>query len=306
MPVADKKMLVAIDDKELQLSNLNKVLYPARGFTKAQVIDYYTKISPALLPHLQRRPVTLKRYPDGVGGKSFYQKECPAHRPQWLRTAPVRIEKGGREINYCLLEDLPSLIWAANLAALELHTSLSFADNPLTPSVLAFDLDPGPPAGIIECCRVALILRRLLHSFHLEGFPKTSGSKGLQVYVPLNTPVSYEQTKGFARACAEALEVQLPELVVSRMRKDLRTGKVFIDWSQNDPHKTTISVYSLRARERPTVSTPVTWSEVEAAVRRDDPEMLLFEAEQVIERFRRWGDLFAPVVEKQQVLPFYR
>lgn len=305
MPVADKKVLVAIEGKELQLSNLDKVLYPAGGFTKAQVIDYYTKISPALLPHLRGRPVTFKRYPDGVRGESFYQKECPARRPQWLRTAPVRI-RGGREINYCLLEDLPSLIWAANLAALELHTSLSLADDPLSPNFLAFDLDPGPPAGIIECCRVALILSRLLRRFRLEGFPKTSGSKGLQVYVPLNTPVSYERTKGFARACAEALEIQLPELVVSRMRKDLRTGKVFIDWSQNDPHKTTISVYSLRARERPTVSTPVSWSEVEAAVKRDDPELLFFEAEEVIERFAKWGDLFGPVVEKQQVLPCFR
>lgn len=299
-----EKTTIIIEKRKLHLSNLHKVLYPASGFTKAQVIDYYTRISPALLPHLKGRPVTFKRYPDGVDGKFFYQKECPACRPEWLHSAPVRIGDGGREINYCILDDLPSLVWAVNLAALELHTSLSLAGDPLTPNILAFDLDPGPPAGIIECCRVALVLCRLLRHFRLEGFPKTSGSKGLQVYIPLNTPVSYGRTKEFARACAEVLEKQLPELVVSRMRKELRTGKVFIDWSQNDPHKTTVCVYSLRAREHPTVSTPVTWREVETAVVKNAPELLVFDAEEVIERFKMLGDIFSPVVERQQELPF--
>lgn len=303
MPVSERTT-VTIAGKELELSNLYKVFYPFSGFTKGQVIDYYRQIAPALLPHLRGRPVTLKRYPDGVEDKFFYQKECPAHRPPWLQTAPVQGKKSEREINFCLLNDLPSLLWAVNLAALELHTSLALASSPQTPTVLVFDLDPGLPATIIECGRVALVLCQLFQHFHLEGFPKTSGSKGLQVYVPLNTPVSYEQTKGFARASAELLAERHPDLVVSRMTKELRTGKVLIDWSQNDFHKTTVSVYSLRAKEQPTVSTPVTWQEVELAVEKGDPELLSFEAGEVVERFKRLGDLFRPVVEMRQVLPF--
>ncbi len=298
-----EKTTISIDGREISLSNLNKVLYPAKGFTKVQVIDYYSKIAPAVLPHLRGRPVTFKRYPDGVDGKSFYQKECPGYRPEWLHTALVRGEKSEREINFCLLNDVPSLAWAANLAALELHTSLSLGQDPGTPTVLVFDLDPGSPATIIECCFVGLMLRNLLEKLDLQCFPKTSGLKGLQVYLPLNNLVSYDQTKGFARACAELLEEQYPDLVVSRMAKDLRTGKVFIDWSQNDFHKTTVCVYSLRARERPTVSTPVRWEEVDAAVKGNDPELLIFEAGQVIDRFDRYGDLFAPVAFMQQKLP---
>lgn len=298
-----KKTNILIEGREMHLSNLKKVFYPAKGFTKAQVIDYYRRVASTLLVHLKGRPVTLKRYPDGVDGKFFYQKECPEHRPDWLRTLPVRMDKSEREINFCLLDDLPSLAWAANLAALELHTSLSLGQDPDTPTVLVFDLDPGSPATIIECCLVGQMLRDILEKIDLRCFPKTSGLKGLQVYVPLNNPVNYDQTKEFARACAELLEEQHPDLVVSRMAKNLRTGKVFIDWSQNDFHKTTVSVYSLRAREKPTVSTPVKWEEVDAAAKGSDPELLVFEAEQVIQRITRFGDLFAPVAAMKQELP---
>jgi len=303
MPVSEKTY-VSIEGRELQLSNLDKVLYPESGFTKGDVIKYYSVIAPALLVHLKDRPVTLKRYPDGVEGKFFYQKECPEYRPSWLQTIPVSDDKGKREINYCGINDLPSLIWAANLAALELHPSLAKGADPFTPTVLVFDLDPGPPATIVECCVVGQMLRDILSDLGLHCFPKTSGLKGLQVYVPLNQPVSYEQTKGFARACAELLEERNPHLVVSRMSKELRKGKVFIDWSQNDFHKTTVSVYSLRAGKRPTVSTPLLWEEVESAISKKNPELLVFEADQVIERYAHYGDLFAPVAVMKQELPF--
>lgn len=298
-----KKTTILIDGREMHLSNLNKVFYPEQGFTKAQVIDYYRRVAPALLVHIKGRPVTFKRYPDGVDGNFFYQKECPGHRPEWLRTLPIRKEKSEREINYCLLEDLPSLIWAANLGALELHVSLSLGQCPEIPTVLVFDLDPGPPATIIECCSIGQMLRDLLGKLGLQCFPKTSGLKGLQIYVPLNNPVSYNETKCFARACAELLEEQYPDLVVSRMAKNLCTGKVFIDWSQNNFHKTTVSVYSLRAREKPTVSTPVKWEEVEAAAKGRDPEILVFETEQVLQRIIHYGDLFEPVAAMKQELP---
>ncbi len=297
------KTTVTIKGKNLQLSNLEKVFYPARGFKKAQVIDYYSRIAPALLPHLKDRPVTFKRYPDGVLGKFFYQKECPEYRPEWLRTAPVWSGSNDRNINFCLLNELPSLVWAVNLAALELHTSLSLAQDPLTPTVLVFDLDPGPPAAIIECARIGLWLRDLFEHMGLQSFPKTSGLKGLQVYVPLNVPATYAQTKSFAKACAELLEQQHPNLVVSKMNKKLRAGRVFIDWSQNDGHKTTVCVYSLRAHERPTVSTPLNWAEVESALAKKDPELLVFDAGQVLQRFEQFGDLFAPVLTLKQKLP---
>lgn len=296
------KTTINVGGVEVRLSNLDKVLYPATGFTKAQVLDYYVRIAPALIPHLVDRPITFKRYPDGVEGKFFYQKECPEYRPEWVLTAPVWSESNDRNINFCLLNDLPSLVWAVNLAAIELHTSLSLARDPLTPTMLVFDLDPGPPAGIIECSEVALLLRRLLEHAGLKCFPKTSGSKGLQVYVPLNLPTSYEETKSFAKACAAMLESRHPDLVVSRMTKSLRTGKVFIDWSQNDDHKTTVCVYSLRAKERPTVSTPVTWREVESAFSKREPELFTFEAEEVVRRFEEFGDLFAPVLTLKQKL----
>jgi len=238
------------------------VLWPASGFTKAGVIDYYARVAEAILPHLRDRPLTLKRYPDGVEAQSFFEKRCPSHRPDWVETAPVWSGRNEGDIDYCLCNERATLIWMAQLAALELHPSLSLADEIERPTVLAFDLDPGDPAGILECCRVGLRLREMFAELGLECFPKTSGSKGLQVYVPLNVEVTYERTKPFARAVAQTLEREQPKLVVSRMAKKLRKGKVFVDWSQNDQHKTTVAVYSLRARERPAVSTPLQWVEL--------------------------------------------
>jgi bifunctional non-homologous end joining protein LigD len=293
---------VEVEGRDLKLSNLDKVLYPEPGFTKAEVIDYYARIADALLPHLRGRPLTLKRYPDGVEGQSFYEKRCPKHRPDWVATAPVSSDRKGK-IDFCVCNDRATLIWMAQLAALELHPSLSLAERIESPTVLAFDLDPGPPASIVECARVGLRLRELFEGLGLESFPKTSGSKGLQVYVPLNVEVAYERTKPYAQAVAMLLEKNHPDEVVSRMAKELRKGKVFVDWSQNDEHKTTVAVYSLRARERPTVSTPVSWDEVEAMLTAEDPDLLRFEAGEVLERVERDGDLFAPVLELEQELP---
>jgi bifunctional non-homologous end joining protein LigD len=281
------------------VTNLEKIFYPATGFTKGAVIDYYLRIAPVLLPHLHRRPLSLKRYPDGVDGIFFYEKQCPSHRPKWLKT--TKVAKEGGSIDYCVLDDLPSLVWAANMADLELHTFLHKAPALQRPTALAFDLDPGPPADILTCCEIAMVLQKLFNSLHLESFPKTSGSKGMQVYVPLNSPVTYERTKAFARRVAELLEERLPELVVSRMSKSLRKGKVFVDWSQNDDKKTTVCVYSLRAKEHPTVSTPVLWKEVTAALKRKI--RLSFESDAVLARVKKHGDLFAPVQTLQQKLP---
>jgi bifunctional non-homologous end joining protein LigD len=294
---------VTVEGRQLKLSNIDKVLYPATGFTKGQVIDYYTRVAPALLPHLRRRALTLKRYPNGVDAQFFYEKNCPSHRPPWVETLAVWSDRNRAEVNYCLANDLATLVWVANLASLELHTSLARADDVLRPTMLVFDLDPGAPAAMVECARVGLLVREVLDDLGLACFPKTSGSKGLQVYAPLNTPVTYDATKAFAHALARMLEARQPDLVVSQMAKELRKGRVFIDWSQNDFAKTTVCVYSLRARERPTVSTPVSWAEVEAVVEKQDLDLLVFEAEQVLERIGRDGDLFAPVAQLEQSLP---
>ncbi len=295
---------VSVGGRRLELSNLEKVLYPSVGFTKADVIDYYSRIAPALLPHLKGRALTLKRYPNGVASGYFYEKRCPPGRPPWIRTEAVYSERRRGPIDYCLADDLPSLVWVANLADLELHTSLSKAGHPDRPTMVVFDLDPGPPADVMACAQVALRLRELLDGLGLRSFPKTSGSKGLQVYVPLNEPhVGYEATKSFAHAVALILEREQPRAVVAKMARSLRSGRVFVDWSQNDRHKTTVCVYSLRAMERPTVSTPVTWEEVESAVTRGSPKSLAFEAAQVQARVKRQGDLFAPVEALRQKLP---
>jgi bifunctional non-homologous end joining protein LigD len=288
-----RRVEVEVQGRRLSLSNLDKVMYPAVGFTKGQVIDYYTRVSPVLLPHLRDRPLTMKRYPNGVEGEFFYEKRCPSHAPDWVRRESVG------KIEYCVCDDLPTLVWLANLADLELHPSLSLVDDIDRPAVMAFDLDPGPPAGIPECCTVAFLLRDALSQIGLESFAKTSGSKGIQVYVPLNVEgVDYDHgTKALSHALARHLEAQHPKLVVSQQRKDLRRGKVLIDWSQNDENKTTVCVYSLRARERPTVSTPLRWEEL------DDPEALAFEASDVLERVEEHGDLYAPVAELHQELP---
>jgi bifunctional non-homologous end joining protein LigD len=297
------KTAVDIQGRRLELSNLEKVLYGAAGFTKGQVIDYYVRIGPVLLPHLKDRPLTMKRYPGGVSDQFFYEKNCPKHRPDWVQTAPIWSEGNDRYMDYCLVQDLPTLVWAANLAALELHTSLSLGKDILSPTMIVFDLDPGPPADIVLCCQVGLWVKEIFDHFGLQSFPKTSGSKGLQVYVPLNTPTSYDQTKPFAHALARHLEQEHPDLIVSDMKKTLRTGKIFVDWSQNDDHKTTVCVYSLRAKDRPTASTPVTWDEVRQTLKKKDPKLLTFEAEAVVKRSEDLGDLFAPVLKLKQKLP---
>jgi len=293
---------IEVDGRKLRLSNRDKVLYLDTGFTKGQMVDYYAAVAPVLLGHLAGRPLTLKRYPDGVEGKYFYEKRCPSHRPEWVHTAAVQSEREG-VLDYCVVDDLPTLIWVANLASIELHPSLSRAQDVGTPTAIVFDLDPGAPAGRKQCCQVALWLRDLFAELGMQMIVKTSGAKGLQTYVPLNTPVSYEQTKPFARAVAELLEKDHPKLVTSRMTKQLRSGKVFIDWSQNDQHKTTICVYSLRARERPTISTPLAWEEVQRASRRRREVQLSAEPQALLERVERHGDLFAPLLGLAQTLP---
>jgi bifunctional non-homologous end joining protein LigD len=297
------KAELTVEGRALRVSNLDKVLYPRTGFTKGELIDWYARIGEVLLPHLRGRPLTLKRYPDGVEGGHFYEKRCPAHRPEWVRTAKVWSERHREEIDYCLVEDLPTLVWAANLADIELHTSLSLAAEMERPTALVFDLDPGAPADIVDCCQVAVWIRGMLEQLGLRSYAKTSGSKGMQLYVPLNTDVTYEQTKPFARAVAETLEGKFGDRVVSRMTKSARGGKVLIDWSQNDPHKTTVCVYSLRAKERPTVSTPLEWEEVEAALEAEDAERLVFDHAVVLERVEEKGDLFAPLIGERQELP---
>ncbi len=297
------KEILKVAGREVPVSRLEKIFYPQTGFTKAQVIDYYIRVSPVLLPHLKDRPLTLKRYPNGVDGGFFYEKRCPPYRPDWVQTAPIWSEGNNAEIHYCLANDLPSVIWAANLGDLELHTFLSKADNVQRPTMLVFDLDPGPPANILHCAEVGLFLKERFDELELQSFPKTSGSKGLQVYVPLNTPITYEKTKPFAQALARQLEGKRPDLIVSRMEKRLRTGKVLVDWSQNDRHKTTVCVYSLRARERPTASTPVEWDEVKGALKKKGVERLTFTSDEVLKRVEKYGDLFAPVLKLKQKLP---
>jgi bifunctional non-homologous end joining protein LigD len=290
------------EGREIKVTNLDKVLYPQTGFTKRDVLEFYAAVAPVLLPHLEGRPLTLKRYPNGVDAAHFYEKQAPSHRPSWVHTAAV--PTGSKTIEFVLADDLPTLVWLANLADLELHTSLARADAITRPTALAFDLDPGEPATIVECCRVGLLLEAMFSGLGMQCFAKTSGSKGLQVYVPLNDGEStYDRTKPFAKAVAELLEREEPELAVSRQTKTLRRGKVLVDWSQNDEHKTTVNVYSLRARPRPTVSTPVTWDEVRSAARSGDPEELVFDADAVRARIEEHGDLYAPVVSLVQRLP---
>ncbi len=291
-----------VEGHELKLSNLDKVLYPDSGLTKGGLIDYYVAAAPVLLSHLAGRPLTVTRWPDGVQGKSFFQKQAPAHRPPWVATARVASER--KPIDYVLAEDLATLVWLANLAAIELHTPLARAPEMGRPTCMVFDLDPGAPATVIECCRVALTLHGTFERLGLQSFAKTSGSKGLQVYVPLNRPeATYQLTKAFARTVAELLQQSEPELVVARMTKSRREGKVLIDWSQNDARKTTVCVYSLRAIEQPAASTPLEWDEVSGALDSGEPERLIFTPEQALERIGRLGDLFAGVLSLVQELP---
>jgi bifunctional non-homologous end joining protein LigD len=297
-----KRVRAQVEGRELTLSNLDKVLYPSCAFTKRDVIDYYAAVAPVLLAHLDGRPLTVIRYPDGVDGKAFFQKQSPAHRPAWVQTISVASERR-RRIDFTLADDLPTLVWLANLAALELHVPLARVPALGRPTAVVFDLDPGPPAGVVECCHVALWLQGTFERLGLQSFVKTSGSKGLQVYLPLGGETGFEQTKAFAREVAILVEQAEPALAVSRMAKALRAGKVLIDWSQNDEHKTTVCVYSLRAREHPSVSTPLDWDELRATLKQPDAAALRFDAAAVLERVRERGDLFAPVLSLVQELP---
>jgi bifunctional non-homologous end joining protein LigD len=298
---------VRVGRHNLELSNLDKVLYPQTGFTKADAIDYYARAAPVLLPHLKGRPLTLKRYPDGVESPFFYQKECPPH-PKWVETVPIWSDSNDRTVNYCMANTLESLVWLVNTGDLEMHTFLATSKDVQRPTMIAFDLDPGPGADILDCAQVAAWLKRDLDSVGLQAFPKVSGSKGIQVYVPLNTKATYEGPKGtkpFSRALAERMEREHPELVVSNMRKDLRKNKVLVDWSQNTESKTTVCVYSLRAKPEPWVSAPVTWRELAGALAKDDRQRLFFSPEDTLRRVDRLGDLFEPVLKLKQRLPLH-
>jgi bifunctional non-homologous end joining protein LigD len=299
---SQNRVMIEIDGRELVLSNLDKVLYPDAGFSKGDVIDYYLQVADTMLTHLADRPVTRKRYPNGVHEPFFFEKNAPGHRPDWVET--VTIPSRDRPVDYVVCSDTATLVWLANLAALELHTNLGRVPHPETPQYVVFDLDPGPRTSIVECCRVALMLRDMFTRLELESMAKTSGSKGLQMYIPLNDPdVSYAATSAFAKTVAELWEREAPDLVVSRMTKAIRRGKVLIDWSQNNRVKTTVCAYSIRARDQPTVSTPVSWREVTSCARAGDPDRLRFTTAQVLSRIRRRGDLFADAAALSQSLP---
>ena len=286
-----------VGERSLSLSNLDKVLWPETGFTKGQLIDYYSRIATVMVPHLTRRPITLRRWPNGVDGPSFFEKNCPSHKPPWVESVLMG------DVRYCLIDEPASLVWVANLAAIEIHPSLAQATDLDVPTTVVFDLDPGAPADVITCAEVAFILRDSLERLGLQAWPKTSGSKGIQVYAPLNSGAGYDRVKPFAQAVAQLLERDHPELIVSVMEKSRRKKKVLIDWSQNTASKTTVAVYSVRALDRPSVSTPVTWDELDGALSARDPSLLRFEPDQVVERVERLGDLHAPVLELRQELP---
>jgi bifunctional non-homologous end joining protein LigD len=298
------RQVVQVAGRRLVLSNLEKDLYPAYGFTKAHILEYYRRISPFILPHLHDRALTLKRYPEGVEKGFFFEKRCPAHRPSWLTTGEIPQDDGER-MTVCLVNDLHTLIWVENLASLELHVPLARISSPGTPDSLVFDLDPGDGAGILDCARVALIIRDLLSRLRLTGHAKTSGLKGLHVYVPLNRrETTFEDTKKFAKAVAEALQSSHPDLVTAKMAKEQRKKRVFINWSQNDASKTMVCVYSLRAREEPYVSFPLSWEELEDLGDRGDPEKLQVLHGEALRRAETEGDLFRDVLVEQQKLPY--
>ncbi len=290
-------MEVRVGERSLSLSNLDKVLWPETGFTKGQLIDYYSRIATVMVPHLSGRPITLRRWPNGVAGPSFFEKNCPSHKPPWVESVLMG------DVRYCLIDEPASLVWVANLAAIEIHPSLAQAPDLDVPTTVVFDLDPGAPADIVTCAEVAFILRDALERLGLQAWPKTSGSKGIQVYAPLNSGAGYDRVKPFAQAVAQLLERDHPDLIVSVMEKSRRKKKVLIDWSQNTASKTTVAVYSVRALDRPSVSTPVTWDELDKALSARDPLMLRFEPDQVLERVERLGDLQEPVLELRQELP---
>ncbi len=299
MAAKDPGSAVRVGEREVSLSNLQKVLYPQTGTTKAEIIEYYARIAETMLPHLSGRCITLKRFPNGVDSQGFFEKRCPKHRPEWI---PVAIGPGDRngDVGYCNFEEPAALVWAANMAALELHVPMALSADLESPRAVVFDFDPGEPATIIECCQIALAVRDVLAAVGMEGWPKTSGSKGLQLYVPLNTPCTHAAASDFALAVGQLLEQQMRDRVTTTMAKAVRPGKIFIDWSQNARHKTTIGVYSMRARQEPTVSTPVTWDEVAACA---EGAPLRFQWRDVLQRVEDLGDLFAPMLTLQQELP---
>ncbi len=295
-----ERTTVQVGERELALSNLHKVLYPAAGTTKAEVIEYYARIAPVMLPHLADRCITLKRFPDGVDHEGFFEKRCPKHRPPWLDVALGPGDRNG-QIGYCRMDEAASLVWAANMAALELHVPMAQAPDLDSPRAVVFDFDPGEPAALRECCEVAVWVREILAAVNLQGWTKTSGSKGLQLYVPLNSPCTHEKAADFALAVGQLLEHQHRDRVTTTMAKAVRPGKIFVDWSQNARHKTTIGVYSMRARPQPTCSTPLSWDEVEeCAAGGTEPR---FTWREVLARVEAFGDLFAPVLTTVQTLP---
>ncbi len=297
------KSQVMVGGVALTLSNLEKVLYPEAGFTKGDIISYYERIAPVMLPHLHDRPLTMKRFPEGVKEEYFYHKQCPFFRPDWMSISSIRSDKKNKTVDYCVVNDLASLLWVVNLASIELHVLLSCRQEVTRPTMLVFDLDPGEPADIFDSARTAFRMKEIFETLALQTYIKTSGGKGLHLYVPLNTPTTFDQTKSFAHALAQMLARDYPDEITANMRKSEREGKVFVDWSQNDRHKTTVCVYSLRAGARPTVSMPVTWEELEKALHKQNSSMLTFEAEEALVRVGKVGDLFAPVLKLEQHLP---
>jgi bifunctional non-homologous end joining protein LigD len=298
------KAELEVQGVRLKLTNLDRVLFPETGFTKRDLIDYYAAVAPAILPHLKDRPLSMRRFPEGVDGESFWEKQCPSYRPDWVRTASISSESSSRgKVDYCLVNDLPTLLWVANLACIELHVSLARATRRKTPDFMVFDLDPGPPAGLLDCAEIALLVRDGLSGQGLDSFAKVSGSKGIQVYVPLNVRgTTYSRTGGFAHALARTFEQEMPDRVVSKMRKDLRGGKVLIDWSQNSEHKTTVAVYSMRAKAEPSVSTPVSWERIESAFDNSDTDQLRFGPGEVLDLLDHRGDPFADLLGERQRL----
>jgi len=294
---------VRISGRRLSLTNLEKDLYPSYGFTKAHVMEYYLLISKFILPHLKDRALTLKRYPEGVEKDFFFEKRCPYHHPSWVKTADIRRDKGDR-MTVCLVNNLETLMWVENLASLELHVPLARAATPETPDSMVFDLDPGEQANILSCARVALILRELLSELRLASYVKTSGKKGLHVYIPLNRKqTTFEDTRKFSKAVASIMQKNYPELVTAKMAKEYRKARVFINWSQNSASKTMICVYSLRAREKPMVSFPLGWQELEKLARLNDPEKLHITHSKAVRRAEKQGEIFRDVLTKKQELP---
>ncbi len=297
-----KPKTLEVEGKPVPVSNLEKIYYPKAQFTKGDVLAYYIHVAPFLLPHLKDRPLTLKRYPNGVEAPFFYEKQCPKPKPPFVETCQVARHHKPGSIQFCLANNLPTLVWVANLGDLEMHTFLSKTPEIEQPTQIVFDLDPGPPANAVQCAQVALWLKEMFDNLGLQVFVKSSGSKGMQVYVPLNSPTTYEQTSPFAKAVAQTLEKAHPDMVVSDMKKAIRGGKVLVDWSQNSETKTTVCVYSLRAKDRPYVSMPLEWQEVERCLNKKDPALAFFEASDALKRLEKKGDLFAPVLALKQDL----